>query len=450
MLILTLNCGSSSVKYQLYNWEEQLAIAKGEVQRVGSNKEHPSFIEHLTFGKEEYTKTQACKEHTEAIKLIIDTILDPEHGAVKNLDDIKGVGHRIVHGGEKFRKSTLITEEALKTFNDLVALSPLHNPANISGIKAAMKVLPDVPHAAIMDTAWHQSIPKHAFLYALPYSWYREHNVRKYGFHGTSFLYTAKRASVLLNKDPMQTNLIIAHIGNGASMCAVKNGESYDTTMGLTPLQGLIMGTRCGDIDPAIIPYMMNQTGMSASEVDAMLNKKSGIFGLSEENSSDRRELVEGLKKGDERSALILQMEGYRIKKYIGSFSAALGRVDAVVFTAGAGEMSPWVREFALQDLGNIGIKLDKEKNMISMCRNWESRISADDSPIPIFIIPTDEELVMTEDTVALMEDRYDVHTHFEYSFQSPQWSNKTRKEALAHDLEKKPQLKQVLVNPPL
>jgi len=433
MVILTLNCGSSSVKYQIYDWNAREPLASGIVERV---TQEGSAITHKAKGKDEFSKEHPCPDHRQAIRLIMDTIVDPVHGAISDISDIRAVGHRVVHGGEKFAKSVLVDESALNVFREIQDLAPLHNPANIMGIEAAQAVLPEVPHCAIMDTAWHQTMPKKSFLYALPYEWYEQHNVRRYGFHGTSFLYTAKRAAVLLGKDPFKTNLIIAHIGNGASICAVKDGVSVDTSMGLTPLEGLIMGTRSGDIDPAIPFYMMSAAGMKAEEVDRALNKKSGVLGITSKYV-DRRDIEIAANEGDERAQLAIDMEAYRIKKYVGAYAAALGRVDAVVFTAGVGERGPTIREKAIEGLEFMGIKLDKKRNRASRTKNAETIISAPDSPTRIFVIPTDEELVMTEDTHAIMQGTYDVHTNFTYSFQDPDYLNKERNGCVDQDIEK-------------
>ena len=318
-------------------------------------------------------------------------------------------------------------------------------PANIMGIEAAQKVLPNVPHAAVMDTAWHQTMPESSFMYAIPREWYTKYAARKYGFHGTSFLYTAKRAAALLNKDPKDTNLIICHIGNGASCCAVKNGVCYDTTMGITPLEGLVMGTRSGDLDPALPFYIMRKTGMSADEMDRALNKKSGLLGITGKYT-DRRDIQKGAEEGDPLCKLGQEMEGNRIKKTIGSYVAALGKVDAVIFTAGVGEHSPKIRSLATENLEVMGIKLDEHKNALSNTSNGETIISADDSKVKIFVIPTDEELVMTEDAFALMKGTYDVHTNFTYSFQSKDYVNKAREAALQKEIEKNPELKNIIV----
>ncbi len=441
MVILTLNCGSSSAKFQVYDWDKKEVLGVGMVERIGQDM---SNIEHKPLGKEEFEENKPCPTHKEAVEWIMTTILDKDHGCITDINEVKAVGHRVLHGGEIIKQSVIVDEKILQTFDDLKHLGPLHIPANILGIKGAQEVLPNVPHCAILDTAWHQTMPPVTFMYPLPYEWYEKYNVRRYGFHGTSYLYTAKRASVLLGKDPAETNVIICHIGNGASMCAVKDGKAYDTSMGLTPLEGLMMGTRCGDIDPAIIPYIMDETGMSAKEMDTIMNKKSGVLGITEK-FVDRRDVQAGVDKGDERCILTQDMEAYRIKKYIGSYYAALGRVDAIVFTAGVGEMNPTYREKSVSGLENMGVILDDAKNKASVTRNCETCISADDSPVKVFVIPTDEELVMTEDTYALMDGSYDVHTNYQYYFQSKEYKNKARERALPANLEKNPALKNVI-----
>jgi acetate kinase len=334
MVILTLNCGSSSVKYQVYDWDKKLVLVTGIAERV---TQPGTFIKHGVRGKQEYKLEKDCPSHKEAIALILKAIVDPVHGAIADIKSIKAVGHRVVHGGEKFSKSVRIDDAVLRTFEDIQDLAPLHNPANIMGIKAAQAVMPDVPHCAVMDTAWHQTMPQTSFLYALPHEWYAKYGVRRYGFHGTSFLYTAKRASVLLGKDPFKTNLVIAHIGNGSSIDAVKDGCSFDTSMGLTPLEGLVMGTRSGDHDPAISFYMMRKAGMKPEEVENALNKKSGVLGITEK-WVDRRDIEMAAAEGNERAQLAIDIEAYRIRKYIGSYAAAVGGIDAIVFTAGVGE----------------------------------------------------------------------------------------------------------------
>jgi acetate kinase len=442
LIILVLNCGSSSLKYQVYDWDKSAILATGIIERIAAVN---SIIKHQATGKDEYVLEHSCPTHKEAIDLIMNTLIDKEVGAISSISDIKAVGHRVVHGGEKFNKSVLITDEVIKSFEEIADLAPLHNPANIIGIKAAQSELPDVPHCAIMDTAWHQTMPEKAFLYALPYEWYKKYGVRRYGFHGTSFLYTAKRAAALLGKDPFETNLIIAHIGNGSSINAVKNGQSFDTSMGLTPLEGLVMGTRCGDQDPAIPFYMMKKAGMSAEEVENALNKKSGVLGITEE-WTDRRDIEIAAEEGHKKAILAQEMESYRIRKYIGSYAFALGRVDAIVFTAGVGERGPVTRLLATQGLEEFGIKIDPEKNKNSMSKFLETEITAPDSKIKVFVIPTDEELVMTEDTKALLDGTYDVHTNFKYSFQDPAYENSERIKSSAKDIKKFPGLVDITV----
>jgi acetate kinase len=360
--------------------------------------------------------------------------------------DVKAVGHRVLHGGEKFTKSVLVTDEVLKVFEEVVPLGPLHMPANIMGIKAAQKVLPNVPHAAVMDTAWHQTMPPASFRYAVPDEWYKKYAARRYGFHGTSYIYTAKRAAVLLKKKPLETNLVILHIGNGASACAVKDGCCVDTSMGLTPLEGLVMGTRSGDVDPALPLYIMNRAGLSVSEMDSALNKKSGLLGITGKYA-DRRDVEKGVSEGDEQCILAQEMECYRLKKYVGSYIAALGKLpDALVFTAGVGEFSTVIRQKVCSGLEHLGIKIDLNKNQLARTRNAETCISTDDSPVKIFVIPTDEELVMTEDAFALMQGTYDVHTKFDYSFAKSDYVNKARAEGLKSDLQKNPDLEKILI----
>jgi acetate kinase len=445
MDILTLNCGSSSLKYQLYRWDTRETLSKGIVERVTVGG---SFIEHYAKGKGKVKKDRECPNHKVALELVLSMLTHPEHGPIQDLSDIKAVGHRVVHGGERFAQSVLIDEEALATFRELADLAPLHNPPNILGIEAARSGLPGVPHCAVMDTAWHQTMPKRAFLYALPYSWYTKYGVRRYGFHGTSFLYVAKRAAVLLGRDPFKVNLILLHIGNGASADAVRAGVSVDTSMGFTPLEGLVMGTRSGDHDPAIGYYLMAKDGHSPRDMERLLNKASGILGITEKYT-DRRDVVEAAKGGDERARLAIDIEAYRIKKYIGAYLAALGRIDAVVFTAGVGEMNPLIREQALSGLEGLGIRLDPRRNGLARTRNAETVISTENSPVKVFVIPTDEELVMTEDTRALLIGEYRPHTEFTYSFQDKDYINRERAEALALELKERPQLAEVVARLP-
>jgi len=440
MRILCLNCGSSSVKYRLYDWERQETLATGIVERVTVGG---AFIAHEARGQDKLVIPRECPDHKTAIRLVMDTLTHAQHGVIPNTKSITAVGHRVVHGGEKFAQSVLIDEEALDAFKKLSSLAPLHNPPNIMGITAARDLMPEVSHVAIMDTAWHQTMPAHSYVYALPYSWYEKYGVRRYGFHGTSFLYNAKRAAVLLRKDPFQCNLVICHIGNGASINAVKNGLSYDTSMGMTPLEGLVMGTRAGDHDPAIDLFVMAQENLSPQEMDALLNKRSGILGITG-RFTDRRDVEEAAAKGDARAALAMQIEGYRIKKYVGAYAAAAGGLDAVVFTAGVGEMSDQIRALALADLDRLGIKLDREKNRIARTRNAECDITAAGSAVKVFVIPTDEERVFIEDVAAINTGAYDVHTRFTYRFQSPDYRNAMRDEAFLKELARRPELARV------
>ncbi|MCE1159031.1 MAG: acetate kinase [Spirochaetia bacterium] len=445
MVILTLNCGSSSVKYQVYDWDRKDILATGIVERVTIGG---SSITHKASGKPDYVVEHECPNHTVAIELILNTLVDADYGVISDMGMIKAVGHRMVHGGSRFARSSVINEEFLDTFKELTDLAPLHNPANLMGVEAARSVLPNVPHCAVMDTAWHQTMPASSYMYALPQDWYEKHMVRRYGFHGTSFLYNAKRAAVLLGKDPFDTNLIIAHIGNGASINAVKNGCSFDTSMGLTPLEGLVMGTRSGDIDPGIIFHMMRRTGMSAAEVEKKLNKESGVLGITGK-WADRRDIELAAEKGDLVAQLAQHMESYRIKKYIGAYYAALGRVDALVFTAGVGEMAPHIRQLATEGLAEMGIVVDEKKNALAKCRNAELDITGAGSKVKVFVVPTDEELVMTEDAFALMKGSYDVHTNYHYYFENRDYVNKTRAAGLEKDLAKKPWLKDIIAQVP-
>ena len=444
MVILTLNCGSSSAKYQVYDWDNKDVLAVGVVERIGLEY---STIEQNATGKPEYEARFSSPTHMEAIELILKMLVDPEYGCIKSLSEIGAVGHRVLHGGEYFKKSTLVTDEVIEKLKTIIPLGPLHMPANIMGIEVARKLMPDVPQAIIMDTAWHQTMPEEAYMYAVPYSWYKDFNVRRYGFHGTSHLYCAKRAAVLLGKENKDTNVIILHIGNGASACAVKNGVCIDTSMGLTPLEGLVMGTRSGDIDPAIIPYIANNLGKTVQEMDTLLNKKSGLVGLC--GMSDRRDVHKAADSGDEKAKLAIDMECRRIKKYIGSYAALLGRVDAIVFTAGVGEMGEHIRRGSCEGLESLGIEIDEEKNNLSHCRNAETCISKDSSKVKIFVIPTDEELVMTEDAFALMNGTYDIHTNFHYTFENPDYVNKARARGLKENLKKTPELERIIAVPP-
>src|SRR3989339_38387 len=412
MKILALNCGSSSIKYNVFDWENKLLLAKGVVERIGISG---CFIKQDSSNHPPYMETSDCANHEAAIKLIVEALLHKEHGVLSTISEINAVGHRVVHGGEKFKSSVRIDDEVLQAIKDVQDLAPLHNPPNIAGIEAAKALLPNVPQIAVFDTAFHQTMPEHSYLYATPYEWYGMYGVRRYGFHGTSHLYVSRRAAVLLNKKPSETNVITLHIGNGASVCAVKKGVSIDTSMGLTPLEGAVMGTRCGDIDPAIILFMIEKEGFYAEEIDKVLNKKSGLLGITGKYM-DRRDIDKAAEEGDERCKLAQEIEAYKLKKYIGAYAAILGKADAVVFTAGAGELNWKLRERVLSNLENIGISFDKIKNQAAVNRE-ERDISSHDSKVKILVIPTDEERVFIEDVVAILENNYKRHTEFIYSF---------------------------------
>jgi acetate kinase len=436
IIILTINCGSSSVKYSLFHWDEHNLLAEGIVERIGLKG---SFIRHSVPKRDDYLKEEVVPDHHEAIKLILHILTDEKVGVISDLNLITAVAHRVVHGGEYFTKSVLIdgpNGKIVKTFRNLSSLAPLHNPVNILGIESAMEILPNIPHIAVMDTAFLQTMPKHTFLYAIPYRYYTQYHIRKYGFHGTSHLYVSRRASALLKKKSNEVNLITCHIGNGVSFTAIKNGLAYDHSMGFTPLEGLIMGTRSGDIDPAIVGYICEIEQVREERVINILNKESGLKGIC--GYSDRRDIYYRASEGDEMAQLAIEMEVHRIKKYIGAYMAILGKVDAVVFTAGAGEKAHWLREKVLENMENLGIILDKERNKQAVSHYHEFLISTDDSPVKVFVIPTNEELVMVEDAVAILQDRYDIHTKFKYSFEDFDYVNKLREELYEKELKKK------------
>lgn len=436
MIVLTINCGSSSIKYLLFNFDKHEAIAEGIVERIAIGG---SFIKHEVPGRHVYKKAEMVPDHHEAINLIIEVLLNKHHGVIDNIKEIKGVGHRVVHGGEHFLKSVLIdgpNGKVVKTFRNLSDLAPLHNPNNILGIESAIDILPDVPHVAVMDTAFLQTMPPHCYRYAVPYDWYSLLGVRKYGFHGTSHLYVSRRAAVLLNKNSLECNMITCHIGNGVSFTAIRNGEAYDHSMGFTPLEGLIMGTRSGDIDPAIVEFVSEKEYMHPHKVISLLNKESGLKGITGQYA-DRRDIFAGAKKGEQGCQLAIDMEVHRIKKYLGAYIAALNKVDAIVFTAGAGEMAWKLRENALENMVNLGIILNKKRNREAVSHNHEFIISADNSPVKVFVIPTNEELVIVEDTVAIIRGDYDVHTKFKYSFEDKNYVNKMREDFYRKKIKK-------------
>ncbi|MCI5643334.1 MAG: acetate kinase [Peptoniphilus sp.] len=396
MKILVINCGSSSLKYQLIDMETEELMAKGLVERIGIEG---SRIKHETIGKEKKTIETPMQDHKRALELVMESLTNEEYGAIKSLEEIDAVGHRVVHGGEDFAKSVVIDEKVLKGIEDNVEIAPLHNPPNIMGIKACQRLLPNVKQVAVFDTAFHQTMPEESYIYALPYEYYEKYKIRRFGFHGTSHKYITNRAAEMLGKDVNEVNLITCHLGNGSSICAVKNGKSIDTSMGFTPLEGLAMGTRCGDLDPAIIPFIMEKENLSTEEINTLINKKSGVLGISGV-SSDFRDIEAARDEGNKRAKLALDIFEKRVRGYIGSYMTELDHVDAIVFTAGVGENSIEMRESIVNGLKSLGIKIDPERNNV---RGEDKLISADDSSIKIFVIPTNEELMIARDTKELV-----------------------------------------------
>lgn len=397
MKILVINCGSSSLKYQLIDMETEDVMAKGLVERIGIDG---SRIKHETIGKEKKTIETPMQDHKRALELVMESLTNEEYGAIKSLDEIDAVGHRVVHGGEDFAKSVVIDDKVLKGIEDNVEIAPLHNPPNIMGIKACQRLLPNVKQVAVFDTAFHQTMPEESYIYALPYEYYEKYKIRRFGFHGTSHKYITNKAAEMLEKDVNEVNLITCHLGNGSSICAVEKGKSIDTSMGFTPLEGLAMGTRCGDLDPAILPFIMEKENLSTEEINTLINKKSGVLGISGV-SSDFRDIEEARDEGNKRAKLALDIFEKRVRGYIGSYMTELDHVDAIVFTAGVGENSIEMRESIVAGLKSLGIKLDPERNNV---RGEDKLISADDSAIKVFVIPTNEELMIARDTKELVE----------------------------------------------
>lgn len=395
MKVLALNCGSSSIKYQLYEMPARHVLARGLLERIGE-KDSRLVLRH---DDDKTERVQDIPDHLKGLDLILEVLQDPEHGVLKSVSEIKAVGHRVVHGGEKYSGSVRIDDDVIAAIEECADLAPLHNPPNLTGIRAAMSELPDVPQVACFDTAFHQSVPKHAYLYAIPYELYEQYHVRRYGFHGTSHRYVARRYAEIVGKGKADVNVITCHLGNGCSMAAIKEGYPVDTSMGLTPLEGLVMGTRSGDIDPAIIFYLADARGYALDDINKMLNKKSGLLGVSG-ISNDVRSLLEAAEQGGERADLALQVYAYRVRKYIGAYSAVLGRVDAVILTGGVGENAVRVRADILRGLGNVGIELDEEANAATTGK--EACISTPSSPVKIYVIPTNEELAIAADAYEL------------------------------------------------
>lgn len=398
MNILVINCGSSSLKYQLIDSDSEQVLAKGLCERIGIDG---SAITHQKAGGEKQTNLASMADHTQAVKLVIEKLTDASVGALKSLDEIDAVGHRIVHGGEKFAGSVLLTQEVMKAIEECNDLAPLHNPANLIGIHSCREIMPEVPMVGVFDTAFHQTMPKKAYLYGLPYEYYEKYKVRRYGFHGTSHDFVSERAAQILGKKREDLKIIVCHLGNGASVSAVMNGKSVDTSMGLTPLEGLIMGTRSGDMDPAIISFLMEKEGISAQEMIAICNKKSGVLGLSDGLSSDFRDLAEAAEKGNQQAQTALETYAYRVGKYIGAYAAAMNGVDVIAFTAGAGENNAKVRELIGQYIGFLGTNIDPEKNKL---RGEEVILSDEGSRVVTMVVPTNEELAIARETCRLVQ----------------------------------------------
>lgn len=396
MNVLVINCGSSSLKFQLINSETEGVLAKGLCERIGIDGR----LTYQPAGGEKKTQELAMPTHTEAIQFVINALTDAERGVVKDLSEIGAVGHRVVHGGEKFANSVVITDEVKKAIEECNDLAPLHNPANLIGINACQELMPGTPMVAVFDTAFHQTMPEKAYMYGLPYEYYEKYAVRRYGFHGTSHSFVSKRAAEILGKSYDDMKTVVCHLGNGASISAVLNGKCVDTSMGLTPLEGLVMGTRSGDIDPAILEYISKKEGLDIAGLMNMLNKKSGVFGLSNNLSSDFRDLETAADEGNKQAQVALDVFCYRVAKYVGSYVAAMNGVDTIVFTAGIGENAGLVRTKVCEYLGYLGITLDQEANGK---RGEEIAISTPDSKVTVMVIPTNEELAIARETVALV-----------------------------------------------
>ena len=395
MKILVLNCGSSSIKYALYDMDDKRVITSGGTEKIGL----PDSFLKLKYNGQKIQIDRPIEEHTAGVQFIFEVLTTGEYAVLESLDELDAVGHRMVHGGEKFNQSVLLTPEVMTVFEACNDLAPLHNPANIKGVNAVKALLPDIPQVGVFDTAFHQTMPDYAYMYALPYDLYQQYGVRRYGFHGTSHRYVSQRVCEYLGIKPEGTRIITCHIGNGASIAAVKDGRCVDTSMGLTPLEGLIMGTRCGDIDAGAVTFLMDKLGLDTKQLSALLNKQSGLAGISQ-LSSDFRDILAGIAQGNDKARLAKEMYTYRIKKYIGQYAAAMGGVDIILFTGGAGENQWEVREGATTGLEFMGVKLDDAKNR--SCRATEAIISADDSSVKVCVIPTDEELMIALDTESL------------------------------------------------
>ena len=394
MKILVLNSGSSSLKYQLMNMDDESIMAKGNFERIGSDN---SFLTHKVNG-EKFKYEHRAKNHEEAINFVLEQLMDKEHGVISSLDDIHAIGHRMVHGGEKFKSSVLITEDVIRAVEECIPLAPIHNPAGLSGIKACMKSMPGKPMVAVFDTAFHQTIPEERYIYPIPYEYYEKYGVRKYGFHGTSHRYVSKRIAKLLNKDVEDLKIISCHLGQGASICAIQNGKSADTSMGLTPVAGIAMGTRSGDLDPSIVTFIMEKENLTPEQMNTILNKKSGLLALSG-ISEDNRDIEDAASQGNERAISALEEYAYIIAQYIGRYVATMNGVDVITFEGGVGERGPLTREQVCNYLGYLGLELDLEANNVKAV---EREISKPESKVKVWIVPTDEELMIAKDTLEL------------------------------------------------
>ncbi|MBQ8452345.1 MAG: acetate kinase [Prevotella sp.] len=396
MKILVLNCGSSSIKYKLYDMDDESVLAQGGVERIGLDE---AFLKLTLPNGEKKVLMHDMPDHKEGVNFVFQTLLSPEYGAIKSLDEIDAVGHRIVQGGDLFEKSCIVTKEVEDGIESLCDLAPVHNAGHLRGIRAVDHLMPQVPQVTVFDNAFHSTMPPHAFLYAVPYEFYEKWHVRRYGFHGTSHRYVSHRVAELMGKDIKDLKIVTCHIGNGASVAAIKDGKVIDTSMGLTPLAGVMMGSRSGDIDPSAVTYLMQKTGMEPQEMADFLNKKSGVLGITG-ISSDMREIESAAKEGNKRARLALDMYNYRIKKYIGAYAAAMGGLDVIVWTAGVGENQVGTRLEACSGLEFLGVKMDAEANN---CRGQEKLISAPDSRVQVWVVPTDEEIVIARDTMDLV-----------------------------------------------
>ena len=399
MKVLVVNAGSSSLKYQLFDTDCGSVLAKGNCERIGIDG---SRIIHKTAGKDDYVKETPLANHSEATRLVVDTLLDDTIGCIRSVDEIEAIGHRVVHGGAYFSESMLATDEVLEILEKCTAYAPLHTPAHIMGIKGCKSVMPNTPEVLVFDTAFHQTMTPEVYMYGLSYDMYEKYQIRRYGAHGTSHRYVSAEMIKLMGGNPEGTKIVTCHIGNGSSISAVKDGKCFDTSMGFTPLEGVMMGTRCGCIDPAIVPFIMEKENMSPKEVEAYMNKKCGFEGISGVGS-DSRDIQKAIDEGDARAKLTFDMLSYQIKKYIGSYSAAMGGVNAIVFTAGIGEHQVYIREKALEGLEFLGVKLDKERNNF-VHSSTPVKLSTDDSPVAVYMIPTNEELVIASDTEAIVK----------------------------------------------